>query len=1297
MHRLAWGGIQSNRGAFQVVFTGTSRFEVIRFLGMGGMGNVYLVRDRHTEAEVALKILNEAAGIDLYRFKREFRTLADLRHPNLVTLHELFSEDDLWFFTMEYVPGVPFDRFAPPDSLAPADRRLLRRTTLQLCEGVQAMHQAGSIHRDLKPSNVLVTPAGRVVILDFGLAKQTSSTSLSGSGIVGTPAHMAPEQVMEESCTEAADWYAVGSILYETLTGQPPFQGSLYALLLKKQSEDPPHPRTIQPSADQELSDLCMELMDREPDRRPRGPAILARLGSQHDKNALRQTNRHPAVRTPPQGICGRTAELDVLARGYAKISKGGLGNGQLAVTLVEGASGIGKTTLIEAFLRSLAASNPASPPLILRGRCHERETLPFKAFDSVVDDLSHHLNRISNRDPAFAASGDISRLAEIFPVLRRIEAIEPGLYPAIESDNASESRNQAFTAFRDLLARLARQSSLVIFIDDLQWADRDSFALLRALMQQPGAPAVHLILAYRSASDLGEGNLLLPLQVDGEQSAIETVKVGPLPDTDIRALADQSIEAAHLAQELRQQIVDSVTVEASGNPFFAVELVQHLLDMADPDGAPSTSANSNDYRLDGMILKRVGGLPEEAQRMLEIVAVARDPLAQRTLASAVEVTFGGTRWDCGISALLDGRLLIRRGRQGEDTVVVYHDRIAEAVLRHLQPSALRQLHQQLALAVEQWDHERKDKLARYWLSAEDPERAKRYAVDAAEEARAKLAFNRAAELYETAITLESDENAKVDLLHALGDCRAGDGHAIAAAEAYQRAAAGSEATQALHLHHLAAEQLLRGGHITQGLDILQNVLKQAGLRMVGPRRALLSVLWRLLRLRVRGTDFIERPASGIPPRKRRLLDVLWSANIGLSMVDILRADDFLLRFILLALDVGDLRRVAQGLAVLGGQLASLGGMHMPFARTLIAKAEVLAKRSGDPAVIGLARMCKGVVHYFSGDWESTLSELLAAEEQFLRHCHGVGWELATTRSFICFTLRALGRLPDLCQRFDRYTADAERAGDRYLATNLRTYLSMVWLIRGDVARARKDIEGALDLWPGDKYQIQHFFHLYARCEHALYEGQPEVAAKAMAAEAARLRASGMLKIRGIRADYSWLAGRLALAVAERTAPAGRPALLRKVMGCARYLLKVDQQTAMALGAFLAAGARRLSPGPDRAEITEELEHAIETVEATGAKSLAECARFWLGGIVGGERGRDLRARAEKWLVEQGVEEPARLAYSVLPGFQHDSTAPALALKVPAPMNLGAVLDRTYQDLGEPAPVKTPGQIRDVP
>jgi serine/threonine protein kinase len=1235
-----------------MAFAGTSRFDVVRLLGTGGMGHVYLVQDRQLEARVALKTLNQAAGIDLFRFKREFRALADIRHANLVALHELFSEGELWFFTMEYVDGVPFNRFVPTAASGPADAALLRKTTLQLAEGVYAMHVAGAIHRDLKPSNVLVTSAGRVVVLDFGLAKQSSSNSLSGDGIVGTPTHMAPEQAMEQPCTPAADWYAVGSMIYEALAGRPPFLGSLFTILIKKQSEDPIDPRTFNPRADPGMSDLCMALMSRDPEQRPRGPEIIARLGGRRDKVSLRRTHRYPAIGTPAPVLCGRSAELDLLARAYAKI-----GTGSQAVIWVQGASGIGKTCLVESFLQSLGEAETSVPPLILRGRCHEREALPFKAFDSVVDDLSQHLDKLSASVQSIIFPDHVSRLADIFPVLRRIEAIEQGCYPSAAAPDAGESRNQAFTAFRELLKRLARLGPVVIFIDDLQWADRDSFALLRTIMQQPGAPALLVVLASRSSLDPRTSGTLPALRDLAQLPGVDIVPIGPLPDDDVQALADYHVGEAAIAPELRRQVLTSVVGEASGNPFFAVELVQHFLDMMLPEDASAAPTGNSDYRLDGMILKRVGGLPEPARRMLEIIAAARDPVAQRTLASAVGVSFGSDVWERNLQTLVDGRLVGRRGRQGEDAVVIYHDRIAEAVLRHLDETTLRELHEKLALAVEQWDRDRKDKLARYWLSADDHARAKRYAIDAAAEARGKLAFNRAAELYETAITLEADGQERAALLRALGDCRASDGHAISAAEAYQKAAAGCDATQSVHLQHLAAEQLLRGGHIAEGLEILQGVLKQAGLRMAkGPRRALLSVVWRLVRLRLRGTDFVERPASSIPARKRRLLDVLWSANTGLGVVDILLADDFLLRFLFLAFEVGDLRRVAQGLAVLGGQLAALGSSRMPFARKLIGRAEVLAHRSGDPAVMGLARMSKAVIHYFAGEWETALGELTAVEEHFLRHCHGVSWELATTRSFICFTLRAQGRLRELCDRFDRYTADADRTGDRYLAANLRTYMAVVWQVRDDIPRARRDAEGLLDCWPDDKYQVQHFFHLYGRCEQALYEDQPELAARAMSADEPRIRGSAMLKIRGVRGEYAWLTGRLALAMAERKPPAERGPLLRTAMRGARYLLKLDQQTAISMGALLAAGVRLLSPQSDRKQVALEIERVLENVDAAGARSLAVAGRYWLADIVGGERGAELRAAAERWMTEQGVLNPERLAYTILPGFRASPT-----------------------------------------
>ncbi|KAB2883960.1 MAG: protein kinase, partial [Kofleriaceae bacterium] len=167
------------------------RFEVRALLGSGGMGSVHRVHDRARGHDVALKVLEAAGGRELYRFKREFRMLADILHPNVVRLHELYTAGDAWMFSMELVEGVPFHRWVRPVEVEPEDDELtrplpkappdrvmvpgrldearLRDALRQLADGLHALHAAGKLHRDIKPSNVLVTHEGRVVILDFGL------------------------------------------------------------------------------------------------------------------------------------------------------------------------------------------------------------------------------------------------------------------------------------------------------------------------------------------------------------------------------------------------------------------------------------------------------------------------------------------------------------------------------------------------------------------------------------------------------------------------------------------------------------------------------------------------------------------------------------------------------------------------------------------------------------------------------------------------------------------------------------------------------------------------------------------------------------------------------------------------------------------------------------------------------------------------------------------------------------------------------------------------------------------------
>ncbi len=271
---------------------GAGRFEVRGTLGAGGAGTVYRAFDHQLQREVALKLLRQASGRDLYRFKREFRALADIVHPNLVMLHELHAAEGDWYFTMELVEGVSFIDWVRPartssgplrsrqDIVAsPVNEMRLRGALVQLVDALIALHKAGKLHRDLKPSNVLVTPQGRLALLDFGLVASVAEDNPEKLA-VGTPVYMSPEQAADQTLTEASDWYSVGAMLYEALTGRRPFEGESEQVMTRKQTEQPQHPTQLALGIPADLARLCMQLLVPGPSARPTGLAILDQLGA---------------------------------------------------------------------------------------------------------------------------------------------------------------------------------------------------------------------------------------------------------------------------------------------------------------------------------------------------------------------------------------------------------------------------------------------------------------------------------------------------------------------------------------------------------------------------------------------------------------------------------------------------------------------------------------------------------------------------------------------------------------------------------------------------------------------------------------------------------------------------------------------------------------------------------------------------------------------------------------------------------------------------------------------------------
>ena len=308
-----------------------SRFALLRKLGEGSIGLVYEAYDRERHMRVALKTLRHLDRAGFYRLKQEFRAVRSLNHPNIVTLHELVDEGNGWYITMELVEGDDFVAYVRTDGLAgdrmlfgnasgdasgesspeishrdlhdgksesnrpaPAqpdfaegvDESRLRRTLAQLAQGLHAIHLAGLIHRDLKPSNVLVTKLGRTVLMDFSIvaeARNARDQSSSGAIVIGTPWYMAPEQATGDPPSPAIDWYGMGAMMYQAITGRVPFEGHWEEVLLDKQQLTPAPPSQLVAGVPQDLDQLCVELLARRPQDRPTGDEVLRRLGVASD------------------------------------------------------------------------------------------------------------------------------------------------------------------------------------------------------------------------------------------------------------------------------------------------------------------------------------------------------------------------------------------------------------------------------------------------------------------------------------------------------------------------------------------------------------------------------------------------------------------------------------------------------------------------------------------------------------------------------------------------------------------------------------------------------------------------------------------------------------------------------------------------------------------------------------------------------------------------------------------------------------------------------------------------------
>jgi len=1029
-------------------FVGTQRFELLRQLGSGGFGDVYEARDREHSTKVALKALKSSNPDWIYRFKREFRLVGDLAHPNLVRLFELFVENDRWYLTMELIEGLRFDSYVAraPDQL--------RASFLQLALGVVELHRARCLHRDLKPSNVLVEPTGRVVLLDFGLAVHQRATRTSA--LSGTPVYMAPEVGLGAPPSAASDWYSFGVMLYEALAGGLPYTGNEIEILQHKLAAPPPSPSRLRDDVDPALDALALRLLVKDPRERATGEDVLRELLGAASGSVSRRRSSPPG-----QLLVGRDRELGVLDAALQAAQHAS------TVVVVKGLPGIGKSSLVGGFLDRVRDQRVHA----YHGRCLELESVPFKGLDGAIDMLCNDLSRLRYDEAQRLAPAAVGALVKMFPMLKRVEAFARARAADTLVRTPQRSRDAASRALRELIGNLAEDAPVALFIDDLQWASHDSVQLLLELLAPPRAPSMLLIVAYRSG-ELGETAV-----VDRFSAGLDELGIAPTV-LDIAPLDRDAIEqwiARHAGDASSRITTEQALRETAGHP----HLLARLLELGSHGG-------DQPVELTAVLEAELAQLDRRARALIDIISVAGGPIRQQAAFEAA----GLTRDPATLDQLRRRKLI--QSATADVHVETYHDRVREVALAALPDARRRELHFALAHTLERTDVAEPEVLARHYREGGDHERALSWTLRAAEHATSTLAFARAIELYRAAVVLAAAPEQRFDILGELAEAQVLRGLRADAAQtsldAAQLAAHLGRVGQQAALRAKAGEHFLLAGRLEQGFELLRDALAEVG--VVLPQSAAVAVAESFNvggALATRGLEPGPR-ARQDDARLVQRVDLELAVARSLTQTD-LRGPLMAARGLADALVLGEPTRIqcALSLFVLNHAARAPEDSLLLDAST---RAHALAEQLGDETGLAWAAIASGFLSIYRHELVDALTSLAEAERRFLA-LPGYAREAALARLAIVLVCGNYGiDLETAHRRHAGFIDEMLERGDVFSATWGRFVQILNELAAGNAQAARSLVNTVRATWPNAKDSLMSASLLLHQVAIELYDDQ---------------------------------------------------------------------------------------------------------------------------------------------------------------------------------------------------------------
>lgn len=1051
------------------------KYIVTRSLGRGGMADVYLAQDPVLDRQVAIKvILPHLAGEEGFdaRFLREAKLIASLRHPHIVQIFDFAVLDEQPFMVMEFLAGETLK--SRLSSLRSLGEWMALDDAAHLLDSLAAAldyaHAQGAIHRDVKPGNILFTGQNELVLTDFGIARLVEGSgehSLTGGDIVGTPAYMSPEQAAGRAVDRAGDLYALGVVAYELATGRVPFVGdSPTAVLMQHITDTPPRPRTLNPNLPAPVEAVLLRALEKEPgERYPSGQAFAQALRSAlsgrveaavsiEDATLIGPSQTGSAVTpaqssapwpAPPQPPADRplfVAREQELARLQAFLQRALTGQGQ--VCFVTGEAGAGKTALTGEFARRAQAAYPQL--VVVTGNCNTQSGVgdPYLPFREILTRLlgvttsgpgleatlpEENVQSVHPAEPAGRAlaehgpdlidifvPGDLllaqmpAQADERSGWMERLERLVQRKAQAGETGTGVE-QGHILEQYTNVLTALARQQPLLLVIDDLQWVDTASAALLFHLSRRIDDSPITLLGTYRPDEvALGRGGQAHPLEkVQAElkryrgdiqiELRVQDAETG-------RHFVDSLLDAEpnRLGADFRRALFQ----HTGGHALFAVELLRTMQDRGDltQDATgrwqeePTLDWTQLPPRVEGVIEERIARLAEELREMLTVASIEGEDFTAEVVARVQQVDARGLIRQLSRELEQQHRLVgavgsQRIGRQRLSRFRFQHNLFQKYLYNHLNPVERAYFHEDVGAVLEELYADNTDaiavQLAWHFSEADVPEKARRYLASAGEQAQRRYASAEALDYLSRALALTAED----------------------------------EPTGRYRL--LLARQAV--------YDLLSDRDNQR-----------------------RDLERLEALAAALDDPRRQaevaLARTLHADRIGAYQESAAHAQ----RAIELAAAVPDVEQEATGYQRWGRALLNLSDYGE--SQTKLERALALAEAEKLPRVKADSLRSLGVVAYFLGDFDAAAENYEAGLA--LYQALGDRRSEAHSLSNLGLSFRERGRYADARAYFDRALASYEEIGDQDGAAHALVNLGLLGRDQGDMEASRDSYNRAL-------------------------------------------------------------------------------------------------------------------------------------------------------------------------------------------------------------------------------------------